>query len=921
MSSFLRDRLTESDSLGTARYLLDCFSSEQLTAIALSILDDRILSRQIEIKLPKHFVVGDRLPPELLTTERTTYFRNCACEKPALLVANTGDDEEQSLKELVPIGSAQLQAEPGLWVEIAANGLPITDDHRKWWKQALVGLLDSRAVSLVRFADYVAETRRAILDEGHPIINALGYALPALHAPRDTTYFTSLSEKTAGHASKWRNLFSAAFKKRACYLVKQTPSQGLLTEEDLSTAFEKVADSIPADSHDAIRRFIHSPSGWTQEAGDIAKYEWELIKPLFDGLKREQFNLGKATAEFYEERDPGLLTDMERDYLNRLAQRKALDPDDEDEDFYRNHRHELKEKPSLKARWDYFIFGSPAETQDFAVGLTDCLQALFDQDQQSTKRKLTVTSDRRTPKDLKELNCDAGLYFAMRYRGIKELIGRGCAWEVGRLFDFPDLDKQWRAASKPYVNRSTAKAALQLKFYLELEVTLSGGQIEVYSKQLLWKFSPSAISAELYSDWSRLVEHPMMPCRTTREVVSSKGRCQSVDLRDVRTLLPTFDKDRGSLVPTYKKDSDLEYSWPQNLKQCLGQHLVTQPVYEKILGLFEQFTAAYKAAIAGFWNEGLTCTSLVQQVRLYGSLLETICSEAKGDRNRALLLRPLMELGVAQVDGGPVTAIVAPWHPLRLAGLAVKAQYVAGLLRHLLTAENVYFGDTRLYFTELAEELQHPFYPEVILGWYENRAELLSLNDQHLDYSLHESPIAARENHCDTNENPSDSAAHITDLIERFLLLHPHEQANLSIVLYNCDSARLPQAIVNRLNEIHEDQEDMRCQVILRHRNGAKLRDLYEKIIESSDVDADSFIASEASRDFMARLRIGIMADQAPPPDSADGPPTDIVFLQDVIARHARLEWYLESAEPVSFESWIPPRWSRRRPAAIDDMK
>ena len=41
-----------------------------------------------------------------------------------------------------------------------------------------------------------------------------------------------------------------------------------------------------------------------------------------------------------------------------------------------------------------------------------------------------------------------------------------------------------------------------------------------------------------------------------------------------------------------------------------------------------------------------------------------------------------------------------------------------------------------------------------------------------------------------------------------------------------------------------------------------------EKILEGSENDADSFVASEASRDFMARLRIGIMADSAPIPSA-----------------------------------------------------
>jgi len=96
---------------------------------------------------------------------------------------------------------------------------------------------------------------------------------------------------------------------------------------------------------------------------------------------------------------------------------------------------------------------------------------------------------------------------------------------------------------------------------------------------------------------------------------------------------------------------------------------------------------------------------------------------------------------------------------------------------------------------------------------------------------------------------------------------------------------------------------------------------LYRDIVDTSDGDADSFHASEATQDFMARLRIGIMADQAPPPNPKDGCPYDIVFSQDVIARHATIEWYPESARPFDVDALIPSRWSRRRPAARDDMK
>ena len=71
----------------------------------------------------------------------------------------------------------------------------------------------------------------------------------------------------------------------------------------------------------------------------------------------------------------------------------------------------------------------------------------------------------------------------------------------------------------------------------------------------------------------------------------------------------------------------------------------------------------------------------------------------------------------------------------------------------------------------------------------------------------------------------------------------------------------------------------------------------------------------------MARLRISVIADQAPPPDPKDGCPYDIVFSQDVISRHAQLEWYFETANPADIRTLLPSRWSRRRPAARDDLK
>lgn len=919
---FLKDELADDRTAdGTARYIIDCLSAEHTAAIARQILGDPSLIGQIELKLPAGFMSGQGLPEEVLTTFPATYHRNASCSKPVLLVANTGDEEEQSLKEFTRIGTPELLADTSLWVRVAGVGLNLSEAHAKWWEKALVGLRDIRVTSLNRFAAYVVRTRDAVFLEGHPILRALGASLPALRFPRDLVFSNRVREGARGHASAWKAQFGFVAQKRACYLLKKTPAQLLLDEDDLAAAFEKAHDSIPGNHHAIVQAFIKAPSGWNDAAVALAECEWEDIKALFDGVKREKYNLGKETAAFFDDREPGLLTDEEQEYLQRLVTRSTTEPTEEDAAFYEAHRNEVKEDRKLKSAWDRFIFGKARETEDFLAGVATSMEALFNRGEPGSRRRLKIRCDRATKKDLKELNYHAGLHFACRYKGVKTLFGDHVTWDVGQLFDFPALVETWRSARRGELNRSEAKLALQLKFVLELEVDLVDGSSQSYTAQLVWKFNPNTVVSQFYEDFCRLRENPLIFSTAIRETISTKGQFQSIDLSNVRTLLPAYDRDRGSFVAVYKKAHDITHTLRANLREARNQQLLSEAIAEELESRCRTFEVAYGEAIAGFLDDGLAHPALLTQLSAFADLLHAISLHAKGDRNRELLLRPLLRIGTVLVEGGPSTAIVAPWHPLRLAAIHQKAQLVADLVRHLLEAEEVYFGDTRLFFKDLAQELAHAFYPEVVLGWQGNRAELLSLSDTVQDYSLHEAPVLERESNDDTNENPTEGSNCVLGLVERYLNLHPHEQTNMSVVLYNCDSARLPEAVVDKLGQLYENEEDVRCQVLLRHSDPARLRDLYKTIVSTSDVDADAFNASEATQDFMARLRICIIADQAPPPDPKDGCPYDILFSQDVIARHAQVEWYPERATPVELEALVPARWSRRRPAAMDDMK
>lgn len=918
-AAYLREGLADNDEgTGAARFLIDGLGEEQTAAVALAVLADPALAHRISVRLPADVFDAFDLPPGALSGETATFYRDAECDTLAYLVTSIGENGEgQSLQDMSRLGAAELLERMGDWVEAVDQGLGLDAENRVVFERALAGLAQLRSTSLGRFAGYVLRVRDAIEHEGHPLIDALGVALPALHLPNDRKAFAGIKEKSRRHTSAWQREFAGLTRRRRGHLLKETSTQLVLNEDELRTAFGKTRDAIPEAHHPVIERFIASHPGWNDAAAALAECDWEQIKPLFEGLAREKFNIGSETKRFYDEGEPGLLSPEDEDYLRLLAARTPSEPREEDIAFYEAHRDELRDDRKLRSAWDKLIYGKARETTDFLAGLAAAMETFLLQP--GRNRRLRVRCDRATKRDLKGLNVDAGEYFALRYAGLQRLLGPDVTLDLGPLPEFPQLVETWRQAkTKRVPNRSTAKAALQLKFQIDFETDTAAGSTQTMSTQLVWRYEPNVISSQFVDDWSRLEAHPLTIGRTSREPAAPGRRAGAIDLRDVRTLVPAYDRDRGSLLPVYRKERDLALFWPARLRQHAEAGLIAAEVVAPIEAAFQNFQRLYVAAVEGFRVHGPGAEANRIQAKAYADLLDLLIRVAPGDRNREDLLRPLLELGTTAVDDGDPAAIVAPWHPLRLAAMWRKAHLAASVVRLALSGDGQE-GDTRLFFRDLAADLEHPLYPEVLVSWTQRKASLLSLVDAKHDYSLHEPPVAGDVS-AEVNDNPTAGSACVLDLVRRYLALHPHERANMSVVLFNCDSARLPQHVVQGLSDINDDAEDVRCQVLLRHIDPTRLRELYRSIL-SDDEDADTYSASEATQDFMARLRISVIADEAPPPDPRDGRPYDIVFSQDVISRHAVLEWHAEVARPAELETLLPARWSRRRPASADDLK
>lgn len=931
-AEYLRQQLQNSQmEEGVARFLLDRLTGDQVFYICQAISKDMLLSSTLAIKIPKNLVAGRGLPDEMVTDEKTTYWRNVSCDKPAILLANTNDDQGPSLGDITRVGAGDLKSHSDIWVQVASKDLPLSEEQKKYWQQALKGLQEANECSLEEFSEFVVKARVKIVEDSVPVIRALGWALPALRIPRDSFYFDSIPEKVLGHSSRWKKMFANAYSKRACYLYKQHPNRQLIENNEIRTSYEKVKSQIDPSVQPIMELFIESDINWSTAAENLAELEWETDKVnlLFVDLKPIKINFAEKTLQLYEDEFPNTLTDDEVTYLNNLndliKKRKAKEATEEDKEFYDRHRQYLETDKALKAEWDRYVYGKPIECTDFLVGLLEAIERLFVQcDNFNGEKQLKIrTQKTNSRKAWLDLNEEVGLFFCYAYRGLEKLTNCWVTWDTHHLFKYDELVSKSKKKDGYRKNTSTAKSATQIGFYIELTYHDLLGVKQKNVVKLIWQGNPLEIGLELHDDLRRLAENPFSYSSVSQNPVSKKGKLQGLSLSDVGTLQAVFGQDRGSLVGVYAKATDLEKVILSSMKKSLEENRLSQSDYDALKEAWTNFSNKYKQSISDWLEDGISSDSMIEQCELYDIFLRSLQEHALGDMNRINIMQPAMNIGNIKVDGekNKPMSIIAPWHPMRMAAKSVKARQVIGLINYVLTTGHVDFGDQQLFFNDLKDEILSPYYPEVAVGYRGQEPVLLSITDAKNDYTLMECPIRDGVD-IQTNEDPKEACNKLLNLINRYLDLQPHEKTNLSLVLYNCDSTRLPETIVNSLASMHEVEEEVRCQVILRHRDINKLNELYMKMIENTDSDADSFIASEVTRDFMARLRVEVMAHEASALDPKEGKLADIVFLQDVISRQANLEWdEVQVRQVPELLNHYPPRWAKRRSTTKDELK
>ena len=925
-----------------ALFRLDKLSSSQIAAIVREILSNPVLSAQVDLQIPSALVEGEGLPEEALTSMNAGAVRNAGTTKEALLTANGNEHNlADTLGHVTALGAKELRADEDAWVEATCHVATIapTYEDRSVFKSALKGLISVTDLSLIQLGEFCSKISEASLPaRGLPIRNAIGWALPYMGLPRDTSFFANA--KTYGQSVvPWRKAFEKLLTQRAPLLSRQRANGQPLDPDEMRQRLIENSDAIDPAAQPTLEAFINAPLGDDSTTWDVAQLEWEQdgVHFIFEKPRERQQGLAESTLYFFEHdcADNEVLVEGWRKHLEDLkARERRSDWNEEDEEFFELHRRYLEQDPKLHARWEKVIFGKPIECTDFFEGILSIAHQLVAAAAPSTKERVLRLTVNKGRKEWRErFNHDVGSYFSAMYRGLKELMGSKVQWRVEKmgvanlpdpLFKYPEFF-EWERTNrkdKPKPVASIAKAAVQIKF--EVALVENKGQTEeiVGKTQLLWTYKPQSIGLSMVDDMVRLKDKGSVGCtEVPRRLVSKKGGVQSVSLLDTATLEATFSRDAGSLVPPPAKLRSLRAEIKRRIEDLSDEGRLSAEQRDILRSAWKTFEEDYIKAVDDFISFGLHGEAVMRQAESFGALLRALAIHARGDVCRSRLVSEVLSIGTVRVSGEQPCLIVPPWHPERMKSLAVKTRRVAGLVTHILSGENVMFGDRGIFFREFSEELAHPFYPEIALIQRNGAPMLVSESSTVNGYSLMERPVRGDDDTL-TDVDPTAAAKQVQELLGRYVGLQPHEANNLSVLLYNADAAELPLAVVRELATTQADS-DFQCGVSVRHRDGGKLRRVYAELVTKAGDDPDLPVVSETSENFMSKLRISVVPTSAMPNKAAYSfRPYDIAFLHDVVSRTAGAEWI-----PVDWTNdrpsleHAPSRWSYRSVSGENELK
>lgn len=916
----------KTEPYGTLRFCMIGLDA-LVPVIASTVLNDPELSDTVIVRIPRELAGDGYLPAEVVTDEAAAHWRNTPLPKGhrAILFAVLNDELQRigkTAETLPKLETDRLRTLYGHWIEAAGlGGDALQDKEREQLEAALTAVNRVHAArTLEHFAELVL-TVAAGVENGDTVTLALDAALPALHLPANAGGFDQIAEAKKAQVGEWSKRLRTLNTKIRPLLLRESEKRESIGEM-LRENFEKLRGDLDNKEATVIEAFLDAdlaPDEWAPEQKRLARLDWQRIKDVFEGVRRHAEPLGDQTVRFFDDEYPDELHADDRDLLQRtLSPRTPKDPPEGIVEFYDRNRERIAESTKLHRQWERLIYHNPQTFSDFLDGLIATVHRLrerLDISKYSNRPKLLVRiSGAEQKRTWRKKNPTVMRYFAQRHHGLDTALGDRIEFDFGRLNEYylDKVDEDLEGVT------SKSKEARSLKFEVVLDPEGAHETMIFY-----WALPHQSIATALPEDLRRLANSNeryalLATANVARQSVSAKGQIQRVALKDCTTLHDVDNGSNGALVAPNQPAADVSAQLDAALQEARAEGLVSASGVDRITEAAKSFADAYSSAIRAWADPqgaGLAASAFMDQAERFSDLLKVLAEHADNDLCHEKLWALVLRIGVANVGGGTRAAIVAPWQPLRLAELHVKARQAGELLTSALDAAEEDIKNSDLFFAQRRSEIVNSYYPDVCVSFDGDDVALLAASQTHADYTLAEPPhrkAVGAESTLDVD--PETAAGALAGVSQQYLDLLPHEKSNFSVALYNSDSKALPKAIAGELSAKVEQENELRCDLLLTQSDPRRLRMTYEQQNMAVAENSMPAGASEAAKNFLSRLRVGFL-DTNEVRQEGNAKAVDLVFLHDVVARNAEIKWKPAPgySRPALAEH-VPTRWSRRRP-------
>ena len=927
----VRAAVREAASGQRVTFMLAGLSAWALEGIARNAPAD-IEGRSMLLRMNPRAAPRLRVDDRFASTESAVHWRH-SDDADVIMFAPSDEEREGIGAGLGPISRIDEQRivdQVESWVD-AFND---TGEGRSYLRAALEGLHDAKSyLDLRMWVDFVS----AIQKQGFaytPDIR-IKNAMPSLRIPRDGVTKLPAFKPQGNPKAKVKD-FAAAFRDAelevGVYASLMTPKHERVDIASVRAAVDAYPhedDPEVMEALDVVRNLLDDaanvrPGGWRPSQGRFCeKVSWARVgASLFGGGRRPtRESLGERTLRFIEGNYGDEVTKEDRDLLESLTEAVPKEPRDVEVEFFNRWQERLNHPQEVKLfkSWQKRLFFKEVIGHDLLSALAEGFEALIIAGadaltEMRDPRILARTTQHNKARFWEALDRDVLRLFRFELLSLQGLFGRQVVW---------DLDAAFRHESAGE-SRSNEARKVDLELYLvEADEVSDLAGLKAPPKtaprvKATWQpgTTPKAepIGLALVDDIESLGNAAANGDSLFRTMVfapratGDDTRVSSTTLKDRNSFSDVAQSQEGRTfdLAVRPRDDVLE-QLRSKLLELESNRTIDPSVIAKAWSATKDFDVLFRAVIQSIAKDpkgAFASPEIDEQAEAFGDLCRACRLPADAGRAGKEIRALAAQIGVIVSDGAEPMAILAAWHPLRLAERRAKIRELAAFVRAVLTSQAALNADLTVAFQERRVARGRWVFPEVVLSSDET---MIAVEDV-AGYSLVVPADCVSRSQEALEASAPSAAQKFMEGVDQYLEVHPHEATNLSAAIFDSESQALPREVAREMAKRLHQRPDLRCDLVITHQKQESMRSIYRT--QNTRLAAENI--SETARGFLSRLRVDVRPNRAGAAADDRVRDMDLVVLHDVVSHHAEPTWVAEAGASEDLDREFDPSMARR---------